>query len=245
MLLSLLTSCSSTYQITGNSDITSLDGKTLSLRTLKNGQWIEMDSAEVVHGAFSMNGKADTATVVTLYFDNEGIMPIILENGDINVSISTQALQAKGTPLNDALYDFINMRNAMERQMDILSARRAQLIMEGGNANIARQQVQEEMQMLNSEMNMFVRSFISDNYTNILGPIVFSMMCNTLPYPIMTEEIEAILNNAPDSFLNQEWVKDFIVRARENMQFLDENFRMTTPEEDSIIPLRPQTTPHW
>ena len=44
VLLASLTSCSSTYQITGNSDITSLDGKKLSLRTLENGQWVEMPS---------------------------------------------------------------------------------------------------------------------------------------------------------------------------------------------------------
>lgn len=239
LLMGILGSCSSMYQITGNSNITTLDGKTLSLRTLKNGQWVEVDSAEVVHGLFSMNGKADTTTMVTLYFDNEGLMPIILENGDITVSISNQTLQAAGTPLNDALYDFIRQRNYMERQMMMLSSRQAQMILEGANPDLVHMQIEEQMDSLNRQISQYVRSFISSNYDNILGPSVFMMMCSTLPYPIITDEIKAILSGAPDSFLQQEWVQDFITKAEENMQLIEENRRlMQNLEEERIIQQR-------
>ena len=226
VLLTAFSACSSTYQITGNSDITTLDGKILSLRTLQDGHWVEVDSAEVVHGLFSMNGKADTTRMVTIYFDNQGIMPIILENGDINVSISNQTMRAEGTPLNDALYDFIRVRNSMERQLGILNSREARLIMEGANPDFIHMQIQQEIDSINRQMNAFARSFISDNFNNILGPSVFMMMCSTLPYPILTDEIEAILNSAPESFLNQEWVKDFISKAKENQQLIEENRRL-------------------
>ena len=236
VLLTAFSACSSTYQITGNSDITTLDGKILSLRTLQDGHWVEVDSAEVVHGLFSMNGKADTTRMVTIYFDNQGIMPIILENGDINVSISNQTMRAEGTPLNDALYDFIRVRNSMERQLGILNSREALLIMEGANPDFIHMQIQQEIDSINRQMNAFARSFISDNFNNILGPSVFMMMCSTLPYPILTDEIEAILNSAPESFLNQEWVKDFISKAKENQQLIEENRRlMQNLEEERIL----------
>ena len=236
VLLTAFSACSSTYQITGNSDITTLDGKILSLRTLQDGHWVEVDSAEVVHGLFSMNGKADTTRMVTIYFDNQGIMPIILENGDINVSISNQTMRAEGTPLNDALYDFIRVRNSMERQLGILNSREARLIMEGANPDFIHMQIQQEIDSINRQMNSFARSFISDNFNNILGPSVFMMMCSTLPYPILTDEIEAILNSAPESFLNQEWVKDFISKAKENQQLIEENRRlMQNLEEERIL----------
>lgn len=236
VLLTAFSACSSTYQITGNSDITTLDGKILSLRTLQNGHWVEVDSAEVVHGLFSMNGKADTTRMVTIYFDNQGIMPIILENGDISVSISNQTMRAEGTPLNDALYDFIRVRNSMERQLGILNSREARLIMEGANPDFIHMQIQQEIDSINRQMNAFARSFISDNFNNILGPSVFMMMCSTLPYPILTDEIEAILNSAPESFLNQEWVKDFISKAKENQQLIEENRRlMQNLEEERIL----------
>lgn len=236
VLLTAFSACSSTYQITGNSDITTLDGKILSLRTLQDGHWVEVDSAEVVHGLFSMNGKADTTRMVTIYFDNQGIMPIILENGDISVSISNQTMRAEGTPLNDALYDFIRVRNSMERQLGILNSREARLIMEGANPDFIHMQIQQEIDSINRQMNAFARSFISDNFNNILGPSVFMMMCSTLPYPILTDEIEAILNSAPESFLNQEWVKDFISKAKENQQLIEENRRlMQNLEEERIL----------
>ena len=236
VLLTAFSACSSTYQITGNSDITTLDGKILSLRTLRDGHWVEVDSAEVVHGLFSMNGKADTTRMVTIYFDNQGIMPIILENGDINVSISNQTMRAEGTPLNDALYDFIRVRNSMERQLGILNSREARLIMEGANPDFIHMQIQQEIDSINRQMNAFARSFISDNFNNILGPSVFMMMCSTLPYPILTDEIEAILNSAPESFLNQEWIKDFISKAKENQQLIEENRRlMQNLEEERIL----------
>ncbi|MBQ9500379.1 MAG: DUF4369 domain-containing protein [Bacteroidaceae bacterium] len=236
VLLTAFSACSSTYQITGNSDITTLDGKILSLRTLQDGHWVEVDSAEVVHGLFSMNGKADTTRMVTIYFDNQGIMPIILENGDISVSISNQTMRAEGTPLNDALYDFIRVRNSMERQLGILNSREARLIMEGANPDFIHMQIQQEIDSINRQMNAFARSFISDNFNNILGPSVFMMMCSTLPYPILTDEIEAILNSAPESFLNQEWVKDFISKAKENQQLIEENRRlMHNLEEERIL----------
>ena len=241
LLMGVFSACSSTYQITGNSDITTLDGKYLSLRTLENGHWVEVDSAEVVHGLFTMNGKVDTTRMVTIYFDNQGIMPIILENGDISVSISNQTMYAGGTPLNDALYEFIRVRNSMERQLGILNSREARLILEGANPDFIHMQIQQEIDSLNRQMNAFARSFISDNFNNILGPSVFMMMCSTLPYPLLTDEIQAILSGAPDSFLNQEWVKDFVNKAQENMQLIEENRRlMQNLEEERILQQRQQ-----
>lgn len=100
-------SCSRKYKIEGNSSVTSLDGKMLFLKTLQNGQWVTIDSSEVVHGLFSMKGCVDSVMMVTLYMDDEGIMPLVLENGKIEVSISNTQLTAKGTFLNNQLYEFI------------------------------------------------------------------------------------------------------------------------------------------
>lgn len=79
LLLLLLASCSRKYKIEGSSSVTSLDGKMLFLKTLKDGQWVNVDSAEVVHGYFKMIGRADSVMMVTLYMDHEGIMPLVLE----------------------------------------------------------------------------------------------------------------------------------------------------------------------
>ena len=60
----------------------------LYLKSLRDGEWVKLDSAEVVHGLFSMKGKIDSVQMVTLYMDEESIMPIVLESGKITVTIS-------------------------------------------------------------------------------------------------------------------------------------------------------------
>ena len=70
-------------------------------------------------------------------------------------------------------------------------------------------------------MNDYVRQFIVDNFENVLGPSVFMMMCSTLPYPVMTPQIEDIL-----SFKENTLVKDFLTKAKENMQLIEEQKRM-------------------
>lgn len=46
-------------------------------------------------------------------------------------------------------------------------------------------------------MNDYVKEFISTNYDNVLGPGVFMMLCSSMPYPIMTPQIDEIISNAP------------------------------------------------
>ena len=75
-------------------------------------------------------------------------------------------------------------------------------------------------------MNGYVKQFIIDNYQNVLGPSVFMMMCSTLPYPIMTPQIEDIMRTAPLEFKKNELVKDFLSKAKENMQLIEEHQRI-------------------
>ena len=127
LLLVLFASCSRKYKVEGVSSVTSLDGKMLYLKTLRDGQWIAIDSAEVVHGLFSTSGPSDSVMMVTLYMNDEAIMPLVLENGKIEVSISNSQLTAKGTPLNNALYEFIEKRNSLELKIEELEKTVARL----------------------------------------------------------------------------------------------------------------------
>lgn len=75
-------------------------------------------------------------------------------------------------------------------------------------------------------MNSYVKQFIIDNYENVLGPSVFMMMCSTLPYPIMTPQIEDVMRTAPLTFKQNKLVKDFLSKAKENMQLIEEHQRV-------------------
>ena len=111
----------------------SLDGKMLYLKSLRDGEWVKLDSAEVVHGLFSMKGKIDSVQMVTLYMDEESIMPIVLESGKITVTISNTDLKAVGTSLNNALYEFISKRNQLEESIGELEQKETRMVLDGGD----------------------------------------------------------------------------------------------------------------
>lgn len=226
LLLVVFASCSRKYKIEGSSSVTSLDGKMLFLKTLQNGEWVAIDSAEVIHGLFKMDGPADSVVMVTIYMDGEGIMPLVLEKGKIEVSISNSQLLAKGTPLNDKLYEFIDKRNTMEIKIEELERKEARMVLDGANLEDVHAQLTKEGETLIKDMNDYVKQFIIDNFENVLGPSVFMMMCSTLPYPVMTPQIEDIMRTAPQVFKESPLVKDFLSKAKENMQLIEERRRI-------------------
>ncbi|MCR4764627.1 MAG: DUF4369 domain-containing protein [Bacteroidaceae bacterium] len=221
-LVSLLASCSSAYQIAGKSDINSLDGKKLYLKTLSEGGWMPVDSASVEHGLFAMEGVSDSTMMVSIYMEDESIMPLILENGIIQVSINAGNMRAWGTPLNNALYDFFDHRNDIEEQLNNLDHREAQMVLNGADFDEVHTKMLKEEEELNRKMNDYVLSFIKDNYNNVLGPSVFMMMCSSMPYPVMTDQIEDVLRSAPAIFKQHPLVQEFISKAKENMKLIEE-----------------------
>ncbi|MBQ8443548.1 MAG: hypothetical protein IJX29_09345, partial [Bacteroides sp.] len=79
-----------------------------------------------------------------------------------------------------------------------------------------------EREKLSKEMDALVKTFIQDNYENVLGPGVFIMLCNAFPYPLLTPLMEEIVDNAPDSFKSHDLIKEYLESARENMEKLNE-----------------------
>ena len=226
LLLVLFASCSKRYKIDGSSSVTSLDGKMLYLKTLQNGDWVTVDSAEVVHGLFKMKGPADSVRTVVLYMGDEGLMPLVLEDGRIHVDIANTQMEAGGTPLNDRLYDFISKRNSMELAVEEVERKEARMVLDGVALDDIHEQLQQEADSLTHVMETYVKDFIVDNSENTLGPSVFMMMCSTLPYPVMTPAIEDIMKKAPVSFKEHALVKDFISKAKENMKLIEEQKRL-------------------
>lgn len=233
-LLPIMVACKQQYKIEGASSINRLDGKMLYIKALQDGEWTNLDSAEIVHGMFSMKGKVDSVQLVTLYIDEQSLMPLVLEKGKIEISISGTQLMAKGTSLNDALYEFISQKNRMDGNIEELESKEARMVMEGADLADIQEQLAVEADSLIGEMNRYVKKFISDNYENVLGPSVFMMLCSSLPYPIMTPQIDEIIKDAPYSFKSNPMVKEFLTKAKENKQLIEEHQRMeknTTSEK--------------
>ena len=218
ILLLALSSCSTGYKIEGSSSVLRLDGKMLFVKIPQGNQMIKIDSAEVIHGIFSMEGIVDSTVIASLYMDDESIMPFVVEDGDIKIQIDNAHIMVSGTPLNDKLYHFVKSRNILEDRAYEVERMESRMIMDGKSEEEIALEVGKEREKLSKELDELAKTFIQENYDNVLGPGVFIMLCNSFPYPVLTPVIEEIVNGAPEKFKNDTMVKGYMEIARENMK---------------------------
>lgn len=216
--LLLLTACASEYQIQGNSSVSRLDGKMLFVKVPQGSEMLSLDSAEVVHGFFQMRGEIDSAMIASLYMDEQSIMPLVMEKGNIQIQIDNGRIIVSGTPLNEKLYDFVGKKNSLDDRAYEVERMESRMIMDGKSMYEVETEIAKEREKLSKEMDELIKVFIQDNYENVLGPGVFLMLCNGLPYPLLTPLIEEIVDNAPDSFKNHGLIKEYMEIARANME---------------------------
>ncbi|MGP1436710.1 MAG: DUF4369 domain-containing protein [Phocaeicola sp.] len=224
----LLTSCASQYQIKGTSSVSRLDGKMLFVKIPESNRLIDIDSAEVVHGLFSMTGEADSSMLAALYMDDQSIMPFVIEKGNISISIDNARTEIKGTPLNNKLSEFITKKISIDDRAYDLEHRENQMIMDGNDPMEIEATINEERKKLMDELTAMAKEFIQNNYTNILGPGIFTIICSGYDMPLMTPFVEEILKNAPESFKNSPLVKEYVDTARRNMNRMKQNMQSQT-----------------
>ena len=217
----MFTSCASEYKIHGNSSVSRLDGKMLFVKVPQGGEMINVDSAEVVHGLFKMQGEIDSAVIASLYMDEQSILPLVMESGNIQIQIDNGRLTVSGTPLNDVLYDFVSKKNSLDDRAYEVERLESRMIMDGKPMEEVETAITKEREKLSKEMDDLIMSFIQMNYENVLGPGIFLMLCNGFPYPLMTPLLEEIVDNAPESFKNHDLIKEYIEAARSNLEKLN------------------------
>ncbi len=222
IIMLVFTSCVSEYQIQGSSSVSRLDGKMLFVKVPQGNDMMNVDSAEVVHGMFKMQGEIDTTMIASLYMDDQSIMPLVMEKGSIEIQIDNARITVKGTPLNEKLYDFVGKKSSLDDRAYEVERMESRMIMDGHSMDVVEKEINKEREKLTNEMNELVKTFIQDNYENVLGPGVFLMLCNGFPYPLLTPLMEEIVEKAPDSFKNHSLIKEYVEVARENMQKMND-----------------------
>ena len=216
MVVCTLASCADSYSVQGSSSVSALDGSKLYLKSIKNNELKNIDSCEVVHGQFRFAGLLDTVRMANLFMDDESIMPVVLEKGEIFIKIDNASQTVTGTPLNDKLYEFIDFHSQLGNQMAELSHRQSQMFLDGIDEQTIEQQLNMEATEIARREDSLVTNFIVENFDNVLGPGIFMMITSGYRYPVLTPQIEDILSKATDKFKNDPYVKDYVEVAREN-----------------------------
>lgn len=215
------TSCSQMYKIQGTSNISSLDGRMLYLKSLQNGEMKNLDSCEVVHGEFKFSGTTDSSSIATIFMDDESIMPLVLEEGNITIQLNNTKQNCTGTDLNDKLFAFLEKYNKLQNQYGDLYHQESQAIMNGDDIDQVHQKLNEDAAKILADEEKLITGFICENFDNVLGPGVFLMITSTYEYPVLNSWIEYLLTKATDTFKNHPYVKDYMEAAQRNQNIMN------------------------
>ena len=131
---------------------------------------------------------------------------------------------------------FIEKHNRLANQMNEISHKQSQMLLEGIDEETINEQLSSEAAQIASDEDKLVTRFIEDNFDNVLGPGVFMMITSQYRYPILTPQIEALMTKATPAFKNDPYVKDYYQTAQENEQRMN-------GLEDAPAPQTAPTTP--
>ncbi|MBQ8455518.1 MAG: DUF4369 domain-containing protein [Bacteroidaceae bacterium] len=217
LLSALLTlvSCRSQYMVKGSSNVDELEGKVLTLKVFVDGEMKSIDSTRVVHGRFSFSGGMDSTMLANVFMAGSSLMPIVLEEGEVNLNIEETKQTATGTPLNDTLSGFIQRKTQLDARMVELSHMEARMYMDGMDHDEINYELSRQSQQIAAENDQLITQFIRANYNNVLGPGIFMILTSRLPYPVLSPQIEEIITNAPPYFLGHPYVREYIRKAKE------------------------------
>jgi len=243
IVVGALTSCAESYSVQGTSSIAALDGSKLYLKAVKSGNLKNIDSCDVVHGQFRFQGLLDTVRIVSLFMDEESIMPVVLEKGEISIRIDNSERRVSGTPLNEELYEFLNRHDQLDNELSELSHRHSQMLLEGEDEEVINEQLSLEAERIAQQEDSLVTHFIIDNFDNVLGPGVFMMLTGSYPYPVLTPQIEDIMSKATTKFKNDPYVKEYYqtandIQAQQN-GLADETLPPPPPPAEGVGQLPP------
>ncbi len=216
-LLLTLCSCASQYDIAGKSSLEEVDGHMVYLRVVGGGDEVpicSIDSCRVVHGRFRFGGDIDSVVLAQVCVGKGLQMPIVLEREPVQISIDPIGQMVNGGQLNKRLYDFLQKRDRLENQLwqaeqeciRTLRTRRSSIVE-------AQEQLRKRAHKLNGQIEDAEVRFVADNYSNALGTGYFIMLCNQQIFPVMTEQLQRIVDKAPAAFIAHPYIRNYLIMA--------------------------------
>lgn len=227
------------YNVKGVSTLQNVDGHMLYLKGVVNDQLVNIDSCEVIHGKFSFSGSLDSVQVVTLCIDEDPIMPLVLEDGDVRIEIGEGRQVCQGTPLNDTLTAFNKRYETLMEQYESLTHQQSQAIMNGEDMDAVNKRLVSRHNELVVQEDKMISNFIADNFDNCLGPYVFQIATSGYQYPVLMPWIDALMTKATDTFKNSAYVKEYMQLAKQNQEIM--TGVAEAPQTTALPPTPPQT----
>ena len=233
------TSCASSYNIHGSSNISNLDGEKLYLKIIQDEAVKNIDSCDVVHGQFVFTGTIDTVRIASLFMNDIQMRPIVLEQGDITMHIDYTSYDVKGTQLNERMTAFLNESNKIQSQLRELGQEEYEGYANNKDMDEVYSSINKKMVGLDEQYEKLLTKFVEDNFDNVLGPWAFSLYAIRYQYPMLDDWIEFIMSKATEKFKNDPVIRDYYEAALKNQNIMNGT---ETPANAAVAAPAPGTT---
>jgi peroxiredoxin len=192
LFLSLVVwSCNKTtdgYLIEGSIEGENIEGTELTLRKYAdNNRMITVDSATVTQGKFTFNGGPSASPELHYIFFGRGQenIPIIVENGEIEVSAQRDSLgfaKIGGTLQNDLFYEFLKGSRVLSRKASSMNQdmRTAQAKRDTVTMNSLREEYFELME----EARGYELDYVRDNPNAVISALIVYRILSTKAKPV-------------------------------------------------------------
>ena len=223
------------FTVEGMISVKDMNGKTCFLQKLdeETGEIVVLDSIVIKAGTFIFKGTVDTARIGMLRIndaDFRGDMPVVLEPGKINVSLSSDFVFTRsGTILNDTLQSLYDRRNLIEKKYDEImkSVSKSDSISDQTvDLNAIRYERSNESRDL---LTSFIKSNINNPVGKYFGIIYFDS------FDIETQE--ELLNLADAGFKSNEEIQALLTDLNEAKKMIGmpfKNVTLTDPKEKKM-----------
>ncbi|MEL4308355.1 TlpA disulfide reductase family protein [Joostella sp. CR20] len=242
LLLVALVACNKTekdtYNVTVSVDGVE-DGQHVYLQKPVDGQRPEIiDTLEVMQGKFEFSGKAESPQLHYLLFEGvRGVLPIILEEGNINVTAYKDSLnfsKIAGSPSNDDFTAFIqgskNIRDKMsEIQKKGMEAQQA-------NDTVTMNTLRETFVEVQDEARNYENEFVANHKDSYISLLVIQQMLRAKTKT--SEEIGELFNGLTEDVKNTDLGNTIATELKKLNKFsigaAAPDFSGPTPEGETV-----------
>lgn len=204
------------YELTGRTNISGLEERALTLKVFTDSGFTKVNSAHITHGKFTFTGTIDSAVMAYLFSEEEvGIMPIVLEEGELTMCLNEEEQSVGGTPLNDTLNHFIHRTIQLDNQLvELDKYRKPCLYREGYTQEQVAEILNREGLPLKEMRARYVVDFIRRNFNTPLGPGIFMVMTYAIrPPTLFHPRVAEVMEGAPQKFTTSSYVNWYLKQA--------------------------------
>lgn len=158
------------YDISGN--IKDMNKVNVSLQKTRDGEWTNLDSAQVEYGEFSFTGKLNHPQMMRLQFGEQmGSVNFFAENSDIQVighKDSLQSIEVKGSEVHNQYEQFQNKLEDYNRQLQNAMSQYRKATQNKDQEAI--EQSRNQYQSLAGERQDYMEQYVEEHSNSVLAP---------------------------------------------------------------------------